>query len=123
MPEKREREDDRHATGHVPPLPSPARRQGDATSPLPQKYGREKGRKAHAKEFPVVRLHKICHRMIHALFSEKYLAEHLNTIEALRAHHEMQSFLEFIEDKPPSFDVRVRRNKEKQQRDKPGILP
>lgn len=89
----------------------------------PQKYGRKKGRKARAKEFPVVSLHRICHRMIHALFSEKYLAEHLNTIETLRAHPEMQSFLAFIAEKPPSFDARVRRNKEKQQRDKPGIFP
>src|ERR1700752_2577583 len=46
----------------------------------PQKIGRKKGHKAHAKEFPVVSLHKICHRMIHALFSEKYLAAHLNTV-------------------------------------------
>ncbi|MDQ3830375.1 MAG: HNH endonuclease [Candidatus Tectomicrobia bacterium] len=89
----------------------------------PQKYGRKKGHKAHAKAFPVVSLHKICHHMIHALFSEKYLAERLNTIEALTAHPEMQSFLEFIEDKPPSFDVRVRSSKDKKQRDKPGILP
>jgi hypothetical protein len=88
----------------------------------PQKFGRKKGHKAHAKAFPVVNLHKICHRMIHALFSEKYLAKHLNTIEALRAHPEMQSFLEFIAEKSPSFDVRVRGNKEKRQRDKPGIV-
>ena len=82
----------------------------------PQKYGKKKGRKVHAKEFPVVSLHKICHRMIHALFSEKDLAEHLNTIEALRTHPQMQSFLDFIEEKPPSFDAGVRRNKEKKQR-------
>jgi type IV secretory pathway component VirB8 len=56
--------------------------------------------------------------MIHALFSEKYLAEHLNTIEALSTHPQMQSFLDFIEEKPPSFDVRVRRNKKKKQRQK-----
>jgi hypothetical protein len=88
----------------------------------PQKYGRKKGRKAHASTFPVVSLHKICHRMIHALFSEKYLAEHLNTIEALRAHPDIRSFLEFIAAKPPSFDARVRRNKDKRHRDQPGIL-
>jgi hypothetical protein len=85
----------------------------------PQKYGKKKGHKAHAKACPVVTLHKICHRMIHALFSEKYLAEHLSTIEALRAHPEMQSFLEFIAEKPLSFDVRVRRHKDKKQRDRP----
>jgi hypothetical protein len=89
----------------------------------PQKYGRKKGHKAHAKEFPVLTLHKICHRMIHALFSEKLLAEHLNTIEALRAHPAMQPFLEFIVEKPVSFDVRVRRNKEKKPRDKPARFP
>jgi len=53
--------------------------------------------------------------MIHALFSEKLLAEQLNTIETLRAHPAMQPFLEFIADKPPGFDVRVRGNKEKKQ--------
>jgi hypothetical protein len=89
----------------------------------PQKYGRKKGRKAHAEAFPVVNLHKVCHRMIHALFSEKYLAEHLNTIETLRRHPQMQPFLEFIAEKPPSFDARVRSNKEKNLRNKPGILP
>jgi hypothetical protein len=89
----------------------------------PQKYGRKKGRRAHASTFPVVTLHKICHRMIHALFSEKHLAEHLNTIDALRAHPEMQVFLKFIAEKPPSFDVQVRRNKEKKQRDRPARLP
>jgi hypothetical protein len=89
----------------------------------PQKYGTKKARKAHAKEFPVVSLHKICHRMIHLLFSEKYLGEHFNTVEALRTHPDMQSFLEFIEETPPSFDVRMRRNKEKRQGDQPGILP
>jgi hypothetical protein len=66
----------------------------------PQGYGRKKARKAHAQAFPVLTLHKICHRMIHALISEKPLAAHLNTIKALRAHPAMQSFLEFIEDKP-----------------------
>jgi hypothetical protein len=89
----------------------------------PQKYGRKKARKVHAHAFPVLTLHKICHRMIHALFSEKLLAEHLNTIEALRTHPAMQPFLEFIAEKPASFDVRVRKNKEKKQRDKPARLP
>jgi hypothetical protein len=84
----------------------------------PQKYGRKKGHKLHASAFPVVSLHKICHRMIHALFSERYLAKNLNTIEALRAHPAMQSFLEFLEDKPPSFDVRVRTDKTKHHRDR-----
>jgi hypothetical protein len=89
----------------------------------PQKYGRKKGYKAHASAFPVVSLHKICHRMIHALFSEKYLAENLNTIESLRAHPEMQAFLGFIEDKPSGFDVKVRRKKGKKPRDRSGIFP
>jgi hypothetical protein len=68
-----------------------------------------------------VSLHKICHRMIHARFSEKYLAEHLKTIEALRTHPRIQSFLDFIEEKPSSFDVGVRRNK-KRSEDKPRIV-
>ena len=88
----------------------------------PQKFGKKKKYKAHAKTFPVLSLHKICHSMIHALFSEKYLAEHLNTIETLRAHPEIRSFLKFIEAKDPSFDARVRRNKKKRHRDRHEIL-
>jgi hypothetical protein len=56
--------------------------------------------------------------MIHALFSERYLVERLNTIDALRAHPAMQSFLKFIEGKPPNFDVRVRSDQAKQDRDR-----
>jgi hypothetical protein len=50
------------------------------------------------------------------------LAEYLNTIESLRAHPEMQAFLGFIEDKPSGFDVKVRRNKDKKQKEKRAHL-
>jgi hypothetical protein len=77
----------------------------------PKKYGKQKKYQAHAKAFPVLRLHALCHRMIHALFSAQELAEHFHTMEALRAHPAMQAFLQFIAAKPPGFDVRVRRPK------------
>jgi hypothetical protein len=80
----------------------------------PHKYGRMKGHKVHAKEFPIVRLEKSCHRMVHALFSEKHLAEHFNTIEVLRGHLQINSFLDSIVKKPPGFDVWVQRNKLKE---------
>lgn len=48
-------------------------------------------------------LHPICHRKIHALFNEKELARRFQTIEALRANEDIQSFVTWIKGKPPDF--------------------
>lgn len=52
---------------------------------------------------PVVLLHHICHRQIHALFTETELARRLNTIEALRADPQMARFIDWVQARPPSF--------------------
>lgn len=52
-------------------------------------------------------LHRICHRQIHALFTETELARELNTAEALRAHPLMQTFIDWVATKPPGFYQRV----------------
>lgn len=48
-------------------------------------------------------LHRVCHRQIHALFSEAELARELSTVESLRAHPDMQKFLVWVRKKPPGF--------------------
>mgnify|MGYP000370241121 FL=1 len=56
---------------------------------------------------PVVLLHHICHKEIHARFSEAQLARHLNSAEALRAAPELQAFLAWIAKRPADFLSRV----------------
>jgi len=48
-------------------------------------------------------LHRICHRQIHALFSENELAKQYQTVEALLAHPQVASFVTWVKDKPDDF--------------------
>ena len=45
-------------------------------------------------------LHRMCHRQIHSLLTEKELAREFNTPAALRAHPEMQKFINWVKNKP-----------------------
>lgn len=56
---------------------------------------------------PVVRLHAICHKEIHARFTEAELARSFSTIAALRGAERMQAFLAWISRRPPGFTSRV----------------
>jgi 5-methylcytosine-specific restriction endonuclease McrA len=38
-------------------------------------------------------LHRMCHRQVHALFTETELARHYSTVEALLAHPEVARFV------------------------------
>lgn len=62
---------------------------------------------------PVVLLHHICHLEIHATLSETELARTYNTVEALRAHPRLATFLAWVARRPPEFASRVpkRRNR------------
>lgn len=48
-------------------------------------------------------VHPICHRKIHATFSERDLVGRFATMEGLRDHPEVGRFLAWIADKPPDF--------------------
>ena len=52
-------------------------------------------------------LHRICHRQIHALFTETELARRLNSADAIREHPQMQRFIEWVKNKPDGFYERV----------------
>lgn len=56
---------------------------------------------------PVVLLHHICHREIHATLSETELARMFNTIDALRAHPRLASFIAWVARRPPEFSSKV----------------
>ena len=54
-----------------------------------------------------VLLHEICHREIHAAFSETELARNYATIAALRAHPRIAGFVAWVARRPPAFRSRT----------------
>lgn len=56
---------------------------------------------------PTVLVHHICHKEIHARFSEAELARQFNTPDAIRADPRMERFLLWIARRPPAFLSRV----------------
>jgi hypothetical protein len=48
-------------------------------------------------------MHRICHRHIHALFSESELAKKYNTVEALLEVPGIQKFVNWVKTKPIGF--------------------
>ncbi len=56
---------------------------------------------------PVVLLHHICHREIHATLTEAELARDYNTIAALRGHPRLARFIAWVQRRPPEFASKV----------------
>lgn len=54
-------------------------------------------------------MHRICHRKIHSVLSERDLAACYDTPEALRAHPDIAAFLRWVRKKPPEYMDRHRR--------------
>ena len=50
-----------------------------------------------------ITLHKICHRKIHATFTERELLKHYHTIERLYEHSDIAAFRNWVARKPPEF--------------------
>jgi hypothetical protein len=48
-------------------------------------------------------LHKICHRKIHSLFTEKELEKKYNNAELVKEHPEMEKFIKWVSKKEPDF--------------------
>ena len=49
------------------------------------------------------RVHRICHRKIHATFGEKELARDFHTWQALRSHPLIADFIAWVANKPAEF--------------------
>ena len=65
------------------------------------------------EQFPI---HKICHRKIHSAFTERELLQHYHTWEALRAHADIRSFIDWVAKKPPGFYTRTYTSNKKKSR-------
>jgi hypothetical protein len=50
-----------------------------------------------------VLLHKICHRKIHATFTERELANYYKTIDLLLSHYEIEKFVKWVSKKDPEY--------------------
>lgn len=66
--------------------------------------------KSHGGRHTVV-LHRICHRQIHATFTETELARQYNDIEQLKLQADMSGFIQWIRLKPDNFFERTRKSR------------
>lgn len=66
--------------------------------------------KSHGGRHTAV-LHRICHRQIHATFTETELARQFNTIEQLKLQADMVGFIEWVRLKPDDFFERTRKSR------------
>ena len=48
-------------------------------------------------------MHTVCHRKLHAVFTERELAVVYNTAEAARRHPDIRAFVTWVSRKPPEF--------------------
>uniref|UniRef100_B1XVL9 HNH domain-containing protein n=1 Tax=Polynucleobacter necessarius subsp. necessarius (strain STIR1) TaxID=452638 RepID=B1XVL9_POLNS len=55
-------------------------------------------------------LHRICHKQIHALFTETELAQQYHHAKVLRDHPEIKKFIRWVETKPNAFYERTRKS-------------
>lgn len=65
----------------------------DAHHPVP----RSRGGKAK------VPMHRICHRKIHATFTERELADDYHDWDRLRAHPDIAAFVRWVAKRPPEY--------------------
>ncbi|WP_284735819.1 HNH endonuclease family protein [Dongia deserti] len=70
----------------------------DEHHPLPRSHG---GR-------ATVTVHKICHRAIHAMLSERELAEEFSDFDKLRTHPMLAQFIAWVKKRPPEYYDRTR---------------
>lgn len=65
----------------------------------------------------MVSLHRICHRKIHATFTERELLNYYHTIERLRENEDISKFVTWVSKKPLEFyDGSQETNKRKAKR-------
>lgn len=56
------------------------------------------------------RMHAICHRKIHATFTDKELRDHFHSFERMFECEEIRVFVEWVRGKPPHFYAPTRKS-------------
>jgi hypothetical protein len=60
---------------------------------------------------PKVELCSGCHRQVHALFSNRVLAEELDSLEKLRSHPQVARYVRWARKQDPGKRIQVRRGR------------
>ena len=60
-----------------------------------------------------ISLHKICHRKLHTVFTEREMQHYYHTIERLLEHEEIIKFVKWVKNKDPLFYVKNKDTKER----------
>ena len=68
-----------------------------------------KSRGGNAAEY----LHRICHRKLHSLFTNKELNTDFTSPEAVRQHPEMRKFITWVRRQPPEVVMRHRKPRDR----------
>ncbi|MEM2159418.1 MAG: hypothetical protein QXN55_00500 [Candidatus Nitrosotenuis sp.] len=63
-----------------------------------------------------INVHKICHRKIHSTFAERELLHTYHTVEAIRAHPDIQIFVQWVANKPSAFYVSGKDSNERKKK-------
>lgn len=65
---------------------------------------------------PTVELHRICHNKLHSIFKESELAVTYNTVEKLKTHPDIQTFIKWVAKKDPYFYTSTKKQDWKNKR-------
>lgn len=60
-------------------------------------------------------LHRLCHRQVHAHLTERELARHHASLEALQSHPAIAKFIDWVRNKPTNINPPTRRSRDKRR--------
>jgi uncharacterized protein with PIN domain len=63
-----------------------------------------------------ISIHRICHKQIHALWTERELHHHYNTIERIVSDEKMQRFIVWVQNKPLDFNLPTKDSTERKSK-------
>ncbi len=63
-----------------------------------------------------ITVHRICHRKLHSVFTEREMLKYYHTVERLVEHEEIQKFIKWVGKKDPKFysgskETKIRKRK------------
>lgn len=64
----------------------------------------------------LVELHSVCHKAIHATFTERELQHHYHTIARLLEHENIQKFVKWIAKKPTDYNMKMKDTKDRKRK-------
>jgi hypothetical protein len=55
-----------------------------------------------------IKIHKVCHRKIHSIWSENELRDYYHTPERIREYPDMAKFIKWLKKKPDDFYIKTK---------------